>query len=119
VEWVASPINDMYADAALTSILQADSLEVHPNDFPPVPDTDIEHFKECVIVTLQEMFGRDCVPKAFKGDTIAVVVDGKTAKVDFTNLEVTCPDDESLQQVIQSAVTRLHNTLTPIQADSK
>lgn len=45
VEWIASPVNDMYADAALTSILQADSVEVHPNEFPPPPDTDSEHFK--------------------------------------------------------------------------
>ncbi|ODM88443.1 Cleavage and polyadenylation specificity factor 73 [Orchesella cincta] len=59
-------------------------------------------FKECVIDTLQDMFGRDCVPKTFKGDTVAVVVDGKTATIDFGSLEVTCDDDESLQQVVQS-----------------
>ncbi|ODM88441.1 Cleavage and polyadenylation specificity factor 73 [Orchesella cincta] len=55
-----------------------------------------------------------CVPKTFKGDTVAVVVDGKTATIDFGSLEVTCDDDESLQ-VVQS-VSRLHNTLTPIRA---
>lgn len=32
------------------------------------------------------MFGRDSVPKTFKGDTVAVVVDGKTAKIDFSTL---------------------------------
>lgn len=49
VEWLASPVNDMYADAALTSILQADSIDVHPNEFPPPPDTDADHFKvHCV-----------------------------------------------------------------------
>lgn len=45
VEWIASPVNDMYADAALTSILQADSVDIQPNDYPPPPDTDLEHFK--------------------------------------------------------------------------
>lgn len=45
LEWFASPANDMYADAALTAILQADSIDVHPNDFPPAPDIDEEHFK--------------------------------------------------------------------------
>lgn len=32
------------------------------------------------------MFGRDAVPKTFKGDVVAVVVDGKTAKIDFSTL---------------------------------
>ncbi|CAL8088600.1 unnamed protein product [Orchesella dallaii] len=118
VEWVASPVNDMFADAALTAILQADSIEVHPNDFPPPPDTNLDHIKECVIDTLLDMFGQDCVPKTFKGDTVAVIVDGKTATIDFVNLNVKCDDDENLQQVVQSVVTRLHNTLTPIRAHS-
>ncbi|ODM89116.1 Cleavage and polyadenylation specificity factor 73 [Orchesella cincta] len=112
VEWVASPVNDMFADAALTAILQADSIEVHPNDFPPPPDTDRDHFKVCFIMR----FMRDEIYETFKGDTVAVVVDGKTATIDFGSLEVTCDDDESLQQVVQSAVSRLHNTLTPIRA---
>lgn len=46
--------------------------------------------KECVIETLQDMFGRDSVPKTFKGDTVAVVVDGKTAKIDFSTLVSLC-----------------------------
>ena len=45
LEWVASPMNDMYADAALTAVLQAESIDVHPNEFPPPPDVDDEHFK--------------------------------------------------------------------------
>jgi hypothetical protein len=35
----------MYADAALAAILQADSVETHPGEFPPPPDTEPEHFK--------------------------------------------------------------------------
>jgi len=46
IEWVASPVNDMYSDAALTAILQADSIDHHPGgSFPDPPDTDHEHFK--------------------------------------------------------------------------
>ena len=45
LEWVASPLNDMYADAALAAILQADSIDTHPGEFPPPPDTEPEHFK--------------------------------------------------------------------------
>lgn len=47
IEWVASPVNDMYADAVLTCVLQAD------NSSDPEPpgisdeknDTSFEHFK--------------------------------------------------------------------------
>lgn len=115
IEWVASPVNDMYADAVLTAVLQADSVEVHPNDFPK-SDVDDEHFKECVIDTLQDMFGRDCMPKTFKGDSVSVEVDGKTATINFKTLDVTC-EDEPFQQIVQLAVTRLHQSLTPLKAE--
>lgn len=55
IEWVASPLNDMYADAALTAILQADGIDHHPGEFPQPPDTDHEHFK----VYQQENFESD------------------------------------------------------------
>lgn len=86
LEWIASPTNDMYADAALTAILQADAIDHHPGEFPAEPDSNEEHFKECVVDTLQDMFGKDCVPKTFKGDSLSVVVDNKTALIDFKTL---------------------------------
>jgi len=39
-----------------------------------------------VVDTLQDMFGRDCVPKTFKGNTVSVEVDGKTAIINFKTL---------------------------------
>ena len=54
LEWIASPINDMYADAILCSILQAESMETTPSYVPAIGSKeDKMHFKECLIEMLQ------------------------------------------------------------------
>ena len=52
LEWVASPINDMYADAVLSAVLQADSIDT-PKYIPSSAKVDKIHFKECLIEMLQ------------------------------------------------------------------
>ena len=53
LEWVASPVNDMYADGILCSILQAESMD--PPSYVPTLSSkeDKMHFKECLIEMLQ------------------------------------------------------------------
>jgi cleavage and polyadenylation specificity factor subunit 3 len=88
---------------------------------------------------LQEMFGEDSVPKIFKGEKLYVTVDGKKANIDLLNLvstklvymqlslchcvrftehcyllqEVCCEEDEVFQQIVQTAVTKLYQSLAP------
>ncbi|KAG8277735.1 cleavage and polyadenylation specificity factor 73-like [Homalodisca vitripennis] len=113
LEWVATPVNDMFADCVLTAVLQAESLDP-ASKFLPVPSKmDRMHFKECLIEMLQEMFGEDSVPKIFKGEKLYVTVDGKKANIDLLNLEVTCEEDETFQQIVQTAVSKLHDSLAP------
>ena len=58
LEWVASPVNDMYADAILCSILQAESMESKPTYVPSISNKeDKMHFKECLIEMLQVIYG--------------------------------------------------------------
>ena len=52
LEWVASPINDMYADAVLSAVLQADSIDT-PKYIPSSAKVDKIHFKECLIEMVQ------------------------------------------------------------------
>ena len=52
LERVASPINDMYADAVLSAVLQADSIDT-PKYIPSSAKVDKIHFKECLIEMLQ------------------------------------------------------------------
>ena len=54
LEWIASPVNDMYADAVLCAILQAESMESTPSYVPSINSKeDKMHFKECLIEMLQ------------------------------------------------------------------
>nr|CAD7393290.1 unnamed protein product [Timema cristinae] len=113
LEWVATPVNDMYADAVLAAVMQAEKLDSTPTFFPVQGKMDRMHFKECLIEMLQEMFGEDSVPKIFKGEKLYVTVDGKKANIDLLNLDVTCEEDETFQQIVQTAVTKLFQSLAP------
>jgi cleavage and polyadenylation specificity factor subunit 3 len=49
IEWTASPINDLYADAVLTAVLQN-----APAQPPGINiDSSQQHFKECFVDTIQ------------------------------------------------------------------
>ncbi|KAJ2948760.1 hypothetical protein O0L34_g8020 [Tuta absoluta] len=113
LEWQAQPVTDMYADALVAAILSASSLPA-PRHLPLAPKLDRMHFKECVIEMLQEMFGEDSVPKMFKGEKLYVAVDGKRADIDLMNMEVSCPEDESFERVVHSAISKLYSALAPV-----
>ncbi|GLH01328.1 hypothetical protein R5R35_007001 [Gryllus longicercus] len=118
LEWLATPVNDMYADSVLAAILQAEMLESTPSFFPVPAKMDRMHFKECLIEMLQEMFGEESVPKIFKGEKLYVTVDGKKANIDLLNLDVVCEEDETFQQIVQTAVTKLYQSLAPPRTDN-
>uniref|UniRef100_T1HZV1 Uncharacterized protein n=2 Tax=Rhodnius prolixus TaxID=13249 RepID=T1HZV1_RHOPR len=113
LEWIATPVNDMFADCILTAIIESETVD--PNVCPPNVHMKMDrmHFKECVIEMLQDMFGEECVPKIFKGDKLHVTVDNKKANIDLLSLEVKCKEDSTLQQVVQTAIKKLHEALTP------
>ncbi|XP_018017803.1 cleavage and polyadenylation specificity factor subunit 3 [Hyalella azteca] len=115
LEWAANPRNDMYADAIMKLVLRAQELDIPSSDVPPPPSKDFDHrhFKECLIELLQEMFGEGCVPPLLKGDNFTVTVNGEKAHIDLSNLSVTS-DNAKLCRIVETAVTRLKDTLTPI-----
>jgi len=111
LEWVASPGNDMLADAVLAAVLKAETTNV---DAPTRPAKfDMMHYKECLIETLQEMFGDEAVPKFFKGDKFYVTCGDKRADIDLSDLTVTCEEDEVFRSTVLTAVTKLHQSLAP------
>merc|ERR1712059_218185 len=116
LEWIASPCNDMFADAVLSAVLQADTVD-SPRYLPPSAKVDKMHFKECLIELLQDMFGEEAVPKIFSGDQITVRVDSKEAVVSLVSLEVDCPEDRIFEQIVRTAVSKLHQSLVPLQFD--
>jgi len=112
LEWVASPCNDMFADAVLSAVLQAESVE-SPKYLPAPGKMDEIHFKECLMELLQDMFGEDSVPKIMSGETIKVTVDNKDAIIWLNNMTVSCEEDKTFQQIVQTAVSKLHQSLVP------
>uniref|UniRef100_A0A3Q4GB14 Cleavage and polyadenylation specific factor 3 n=1 Tax=Neolamprologus brichardi TaxID=32507 RepID=A0A3Q4GB14_NEOBR len=113
LEWVANPLNDMYADAVATVILEVQS---NPNAQKFVEGKkesfDMDVFVERLALMLHDMFGDDCVN--FKdGKNLTVTVDGVTASVDPETRLVSCAEDETLREMIEVAVHRLHDALSP------
>ncbi|KAK0082895.1 hypothetical protein PV326_006954, partial [Microctonus aethiopoides] len=113
IEWIGTPVNDMYADSVIVALLQAEMMETPAKALPAPTKMDRMHFKECLIEMLQEMFGEDSVPKIFKGENLYVTVDNKKAHIDLSTLEVTSKDDDILQQTVQTTVSKLHQSLAP------
>lgn len=84
MEWQATPVNDMYADTVLASIMQTEMGGTNIKGTATQMKSDRIHFRECLLETLKDTFGEGCVPKIFEGDQLTVNVIGK--KVDI-NLE--------------------------------
>lgn len=111
IEWVANPVNDMYADAVLAVVLKADTEM--PKTVAPIK-VDKSHFNECLMELLGEMFGTSCVDRLIRGERLKLVVDRKDVWIDLRSLDVQCDADEVLQQMVSTAVTKLHRAITPV-----
>lgn len=122
LEWIASPVNDMYADAVLSTVLQIESDPSQSTeavvDAPPVRLPDDDAFPERVIKLLQEVFGEERVDMSEDGLAVIVSTDTSPATIDIDTLEITCIDD-SVLSLISSAMKRLHVALTPCQGSLK
>ncbi|XP_064634413.1 cleavage and polyadenylation specificity factor subunit 3-like [Lineus longissimus] len=116
IEWIANPVNDMYADAVLTVVLKAESeAALRKTSLPGLVKVDKMHFRECLYELLTDMFGKDCLPKLMKGDKLTVTVDGKVANINLDTRKVDCDEDDGLQQMVQTAVSKLHKSITKVQ----
>lgn len=113
LEWTASPVNDMYADAVVAAILKAEKSELTAKSLPPAIKVDKMHFTECLMEMLAEMFGDDNVSKIVRSEKLTVTVNNKSAIINVRTLEVKCEEDEVLQQMVSTAVLKLHNCLMP------
>ncbi|XP_065168365.1 cleavage and polyadenylation specificity factor 73 [Atheta coriaria] len=118
LEWLANPINDMYADAIVAAILQAEMLDTPMKHTSSNAKIDRAHFKECTVDMLQDMFGEGSVSKVTKGECLDVTINEKKAEVNLTTLEVTCEEDETFQQIVHTAVTKLYQALAPPQIET-
>ena len=75
---------------------------------------DDVHFKECLIELLQDMFGEESVGKEMTGDSITITVDNKDARVNLVSMKAECAEDATFERIVQTAVTKLHQSLVPV-----
>lgn len=113
LEWIANPLNDMYADAVTTVVLEVQS---NPNAQKflegKIETFDMDVFIERLALMLHDMFGDDSVD--FKdGRNLSVTVDGVTALIDPETRSVACAEDETLREMVEIAVHRLYDALSP------
>lgn len=111
MEWQATPVNDMFADTVLASLLQSELSGNTIKGTMSGAKPDRMHFKECLIEAMQDMFGEKSVPKLLKGELLTVTVNGKSANINLSTLEVSCAEDEKLEEIVNTAVNKLHQTL--------
>uniref|UniRef100_A0A3Q1JYB8 Cleavage and polyadenylation specificity factor subunit 3 n=1 Tax=Anabas testudineus TaxID=64144 RepID=A0A3Q1JYB8_ANATE len=101
LEWIANPLNDMYADAVTTVV-----LEVQSN-----PKAQKGQFDQL------DMFGEECVDFS-DGKNISVTVDRKTVHICCETRSVCyddeCTEDDSLREMVELAVQRLYDALNPV-----
>ena len=65
------------------------TLEANKFVIVAVPTTvkvDKSHFRECLLETLTEMFGQECVNPLIKGDKMTMTVEGKEVYIDLSVL---------------------------------
>ncbi|XP_069132461.1 cleavage and polyadenylation specificity factor subunit 3-like [Argopecten irradians] len=113
VEWVANPVTDMYADAVVTVVLRAETDPMPHKYVPPALKVDRGHITECLIEMFTDMFGTESVGKFIKGDKMTITIDDNTAIINIDTLDVKC-EDETLQQVVQTSVSKLMLAISPI-----
>lgn len=86
MEWQATTVTDLYADTVLASLMQTDLVGNAIKAASSGSKSDRIHFKECLVETLQDMFGDNSVPKLIKGENVKVTVDNKEADIDLETL---------------------------------
>ncbi|XP_054597604.1 cleavage and polyadenylation specificity factor subunit 3 isoform X2 [Nothobranchius furzeri] len=118
LEWVANPLNDMYADAVTTVVLEVQSNPKAQKVMETQSaNMDMEVFQARLEVMLQDMFGVECVDFS-GGKNISVTVDEKTVHIAMETRSVFFEDenteDDSLREMVELAVQRLYDALNPV-----
>uniref|UniRef100_A0A4W4F7U5 Cleavage and polyadenylation specificity factor subunit 3 n=1 Tax=Electrophorus electricus TaxID=8005 RepID=A0A4W4F7U5_ELEEL len=119
LEWIANPLNDMYADAVTTVVLEVQSnpkAQKHVRH-PKEEKVDLDVFQNRLQIMFQDMFGEECVDFKDKSN-LSITVDGKTAYINLetrtVQYEEGSADDESLREMVELAVQRLYDAMNPV-----
>jgi DNA-binding protein YbaB len=59
----------------------------------------------------QDMFGDSAVPRHIHDDKLNITVNGKVVEIDLKTLDASCADDETLRDMVYTAVNKLNQVL--------
>ena len=135
LEFQSNPINDMLADAVMSVVLQAESIEsprIVPSASVLIQDSVSREkdFQVCLIEMLQDMFGEQNVKVSSDGETfekvekidkakkIRITVDSKkstpsVATIELPSIQVECNEDPLFKQIVHTACMKLRHSLVP------
>lgn len=89
LEWQATPVSDMFADTVMASLMQTELVGNTIKGSTTGMKPDRMHFRECLVETLQDVFGEAAVPKvAAKDGQLTVTMNERRVHVDLVTLEV-------------------------------
>lgn len=139
LEWQATPISDMFADTVMASLMQTELVGNTIKGSTTGMKPDRTHFRECLVETLQDIFGEAAVPKlGGKDGQLTVTVNERRVHIDLGTLEVRGDSgaeataaggnatsaeaveggagikddrDRHLRRMVETAVNKLHQTL--------
>ncbi|KAK7904335.1 hypothetical protein WMY93_016942 [Mugilogobius chulae] len=114
LEWIANPLNDMYADAVTTVVLEVQS---NPKAQKVMETQSNKWIWTCSRLDSKDLFGEECVT-FIGGKTIVVTVDQRILHICVESRTVVCEEngyeDESLREMVELAVQRLYDALNPV-----
>uniref|UniRef100_A0A7N8X881 Cleavage and polyadenylation specificity factor subunit 3 n=1 Tax=Mastacembelus armatus TaxID=205130 RepID=A0A7N8X881_9TELE len=119
-QWIANPLNDMYADAVTTVVLEVQSnpkAQKVMEAQSAILDMDVFQSRLEVMLQWVDMFGEECVDFS-DSKNISVTVDRKTVHICSETRSVCyedeCTEDDSLREMVELAVQRLYDALNPV-----
>lgn len=113
IEWNSNPMNDMFADAVLTVVLEVESNPSAVTSQKQICAKASGNFHDHLLQLLNDKYGEKNVIESEQGDIVTVDVEGILANIDLETLMVDCSDDQ-LRHLISSAVNNLSQAMTPL-----
>jgi cleavage and polyadenylation specificity factor subunit 3 len=111
LEWKANPVSDMFSDTILASLMQ---VELHSSKIKGITKntkSEQAHRVDCILETLQDMFGESAIPKTIKDNVVNLTVNEKNVTIDLNSMDVVCEEDEVLRDMVNTAVGKLNQVV--------
>ncbi|KFD58930.1 hypothetical protein M514_00093 [Trichuris suis] len=107
LEWESNPVNDMYAQALMSSVMESNLNPISVADVPMDAKFDTAQSREWLIEMLGDFFDTDApATEKPEGGLMLLTVNGQSVRIDPNNLTISC-EDESVRNRLSTVMDRL------------